>query len=191
MPSSLARAETLAIDAASGPRERLEALGCDRLPAADARPERAGVEPRERLVDERQLMVGTVAQREVPLLGEDLAGRRGLRAVRHLAGRDDRLPDLLDQPGALGEEGRADRFEVGGIHASMVCEPYTPWEYPQEETRMAIEIDPVCGMSVDTTTSQLSLDHDGTTYWFCGKGCLLDFQDDPEAFLKADHEPSM
>ena len=44
---------------------------------------------------------------------------------------------------------------------------------------MAIEIDPVCGMSVDTTTSQLSLDHDGTTYWFCGKGCLLDFQDDP------------
>ena len=26
---------------------------------------------------------------------------------------------------------------------------------------MAIEIDPVCGMSVDTATSQLSLEHDG------------------------------
>ena len=56
---------------------------------------------------------------------------------------------------------------------------------------MAIEIDPVCGMSVDTTTSQLSLDHDGTPYWFCGKGCLLDFQDDPEAFLKPDATSSM
>jgi Cu+-exporting ATPase len=56
---------------------------------------------------------------------------------------------------------------------------------------MAIEIDPVCGMSVDTTTSQLSLDHDGTTYWFCGKGCLLDFQDDPEAFLRPDATSSM
>ena len=56
---------------------------------------------------------------------------------------------------------------------------------------MAIEIDPVCGMSVDTTTSQLSLEHDGTTYWFCGKGCLLDFQDDPEAFLGPDARPSM
>jgi Cu+-exporting ATPase len=48
---------------------------------------------------------------------------------------------------------------------------------------MAIEIDPVCGMEVDTTTSLLSLEHDGTTYWFCGKGCLLDFRDDPKAYL--------
>ena len=56
---------------------------------------------------------------------------------------------------------------------------------------MAIEIDPVCGMSVDTSTSQLSLEHDGVTYWFCGKGCLLDFQDDPEAFLAPDATPSM
>jgi Cu+-exporting ATPase len=57
---------------------------------------------------------------------------------------------------------------------------------------MAIEIDPVCGMSVDTATSQLSLEHDGVTYWFCGKGCLLDFQDDPEAFLRPDAaQPSM
>jgi Cu+-exporting ATPase len=54
---------------------------------------------------------------------------------------------------------------------------------------MAIEIDPVCGMAVDTTTSQLSLEHDGTTYWFCGKGCLLDFQDDPGAFLAAEASP--
>ncbi len=48
---------------------------------------------------------------------------------------------------------------------------------------MAIAIDPVCGMEVDTSTSLLSLEHDGTTYWFCGKGCLLDFRDDPDAFL--------
>ena len=191
MPSSLAGGETLAIDAASGPRQHLEALRRDRSAAPDARPERARVESREGFVDQHQLMVGTVAQGEVPLLGEDLAGRRCLRAIGHLAGRDDGLPDLLDEPGALGDEGRADRVEVGGIHASMVCQPYTPWEYPHEETRMAIEIDPVCGMSVDTTTSQLSLDHDGTTYWFCSKGCLLDFQDDPEKYLDPGYSPSM
>jgi P-type Cu+ transporter len=56
---------------------------------------------------------------------------------------------------------------------------------------MAIEIDPVCGMSVDTTTSELSLDHDGMTYWFCGKGCLLDFQDEPQAFLSSDAKRTM
>lgn len=54
-----------------------------------------------------------------------------------------------------------------------------------------IATDPVCGMEVDTTTSQLSLDHAGRTYWFCGKGCLLEFRDDPERFLDPGHVPSM
>ena len=47
---------------------------------------------------------------------------------------------------------------------------------------MSIAIDPVCGMEVDTSTSLLSFDYDGETYWFCGKGCLLDFKDDPTAY---------
>ena len=46
-------------------------------------------------------------------------------------------------------------------------------------------------MEVDTTTSTLSLEYDGDTYWFCGKGCLLDFQEDPEHYLAPDHVPSM
>ena len=49
---------------------------------------------------------------------------------------------------------------------------------------MAIEIDPVCGMEVEPSTSQLSTEHDGTTYWFCGKGCLLEFTDDPETLSR-------
>ena len=56
---------------------------------------------------------------------------------------------------------------------------------------MAIEQDPVCGMAVDTATSELSLEYKGTTYWFCGKGCLLEFRDDPERFLAPDYTPSM
>jgi Cu+-exporting ATPase len=56
---------------------------------------------------------------------------------------------------------------------------------------MAIEIDPVCGMEVDTATSLLSLELDGTTYWFCGKGCLLEFHDDPAKYLDPDYTPSM
>jgi P-type Cu+ transporter len=59
-----------------------------------------------------------------------------------------------------------------------------------EEMMMAIEIDPVCGMEVDTATSELSLEHDGTTYWFCGRGCLLEFKDDPAAYLPAGDQPT-
>ena len=56
---------------------------------------------------------------------------------------------------------------------------------------MAIERDPVCGMAVDTSTSELSLEHDGITYWFCGRGCLLEFRDDPDRFLTPEYKPTM
>ena len=56
---------------------------------------------------------------------------------------------------------------------------------------MAIETDPVCGMQVDTETTDLKDEHDGTTYWFCSRGCMLDFRDDPTKYLDADYKPSM
>ncbi len=56
---------------------------------------------------------------------------------------------------------------------------------------MALERDPVCGMDVETTTSKLSLEYKGETYWFCGKGCMLEFRDHPETYLSPDHVPSM
>jgi len=55
---------------------------------------------------------------------------------------------------------------------------------------MAIAIDPVCGMEVDTETSDLSFTYEDTTYWFCGRGCLLDFKDDPERYVGADTPPA-
>ncbi len=54
---------------------------------------------------------------------------------------------------------------------------------------MAMAKDLVCGMDVDTATSKLSLEHEGQTYWFCGKGCLLEFKDDPEKYLDPAYEP--
>jgi YHS domain-containing protein len=69
---------------------------------------------------------------------------------------------------------------------------YTPGEYQTEEHEtMAIAIDPVCGMQVETDLTDLKLEHDGTTYWFCGKGCLLEFKDDPDKYLAPDYTPSM
>src|SRR5438874_1242444 len=42
-----------------------------------------------------------------------------------------------------------------------------------ENDRVSIEIDPVCGMEVETTTATNSFEYEGKTYWFCGKGCRL------------------
>ena len=54
--------------------------------------------------------------------------------------------------------------------------------------------DPVCGMHVDPVTARergLALEHEGREYVFCGKGCLLEFRDDPTAFLDPRHLPTM
>lgn len=45
------------------------------------------------------------------------------------------------------------------------------------------EIDPVCGMSVDTETAQYTSDYKGKRYYFCSPGCKSDFENDPEHYL--------
>jgi Cu+-exporting ATPase len=55
-------------------------------------------------------------------------------------------------------------------------------------------IDPVCGMTVapaQASAAGLSIEYDGTTYYFCGRGCLLEFRDDPATYLDPSYTPSM
>lgn len=55
-------------------------------------------------------------------------------------------------------------------------------------------IDPVCGMTVDLAAARakgLAYLHEGTEFGFCGRGCRLDFEEDPGRFLSPDHVPSM
>ena len=78
---------------------------------------------------------------------------------------------------------------------------------------MSVAIDPVCGMEVtilpDALTATVEIAglavagqadrHRGALdvsapgqerFWFCGRGCLLDSQDEPERYLDADFHPS-
>jgi Cu+-exporting ATPase len=57
--------------------------------------------------------------------------------------------------------------------------------------RPGIAIDPVCGMEVVMEGAQHTTQHEGKTYYFCARGCKLDFEDDPERILAPDYEPSM
>jgi YHS domain-containing protein len=52
-------------------------------------------------------------------------------------------------------------------------------------------IDPVCGMDVVILGAAHSAEHEGVTYYFCGRGCRLEFEDDPTRFLDPDYVPSM
>ena len=55
--------------------------------------------------------------------------------------------------------------------------------------QMATAVDPVCGMDVRIDTAQFTLEHAGKTFYFCSRGCMLDFQDDPAKFLDPSYTP--
>ena len=44
-------------------------------------------------------------------------------------------------------------------------------------------IDPVCGMTVDPATAAATAEHDGTTSYFCAKGCQKAFLADPAQYI--------
>ena len=55
-------------------------------------------------------------------------------------------------------------------------------------------VDPVCGMCVEGESARskgLHSPYQGRDYYFCGKGCKLEFDDDPEHFLDPAYLPSM
>ena len=54
-----------------------------------------------------------------------------------------------------------------------------------------VAVDPVCGMQVAIEDSAHTVEHAGTMYYFCSRGCRLDFEDDPERYLDPSYEPSM
>jgi YHS domain-containing protein len=56
---------------------------------------------------------------------------------------------------------------------------------------MAVAIDPVCGMEVEMATATQTFEYQGTVYYFCAKGCRLDFEEDPEKYLDPGYVPSM
>jgi Cu+-exporting ATPase len=52
-----------------------------------------------------------------------------------------------------------------------------------------VALDPVCGMTVDPARAAGQVDHEGTTYYFCSKGCVAKFKADPKKYLSGTREP--
>jgi YHS domain-containing protein len=58
--------------------------------------------------------------------------------------------------------------------------------------RSASAIDPVCGMTVDTANPPGgTFKYEGTTYYFCSRGCRLDFEEDPVGYLSGEKKGEM
>ena len=67
-------------------------------------------------------------------------------------------------------------------------------EQPEAAASTAPRVDPVCGMAVDPGPARdagLQTVHQGHEYVFCGRGCKLEFDEDPAQYLDPDYLPSM
>ena len=55
----------------------------------------------------------------------------------------------------------------------------------EEAAKVAAElnVDPVCGMTVDSDNAASSFEYKDKTYYFCSADCLQKFHDDPERFI--------
>ena len=42
--------------------------------------------------------------------------------------------------------------------------------------------DPVCSMAVEEGDAVATVDHDGSTYYFCSKDCAEEFEENPEDY---------
>ena len=46
--------------------------------------------------------------------------------------------------------------------------------------------DPVCHMDIDPKSAAGTSEYEGATYYFCGRGCKMDFDEDPAGVLAAE-----
>lgn len=54
-----------------------------------------------------------------------------------------------------------------------------------DRSEAATEIDPICGMSVETKDAEYRSEYKGKTYYFCCGGCQHTFKNEPERYLCA------
>ncbi len=48
--------------------------------------------------------------------------------------------------------------------------------------------DPVCGMEIKDISNAEKLDYKGKPYYFCSNLCKIQFEQDPEKYIKKDDE---
>ena len=89
-------------------------------------------------------------------------------------------------------------WKAAGIHGPSVHGPATDQGHddgPEHgDDAIATAIDPVSGMTVEPDTARarsLYSSHEDRDFFFCGKGCKLEFDDDPRALLDPSYVPSM
>ncbi len=168
------------------PPETLEALFARALSVEGERP--AYLIASQGEYDEDALLA--VAAHHPSYVGVVASPRRAerLREVLIEAGASPEFVEAVSAPAGL-DLGAVSPAEVAlSILAELlVVRRRTPVEAArpvvrEEDVRPSAVLDPVCGMTVDLNATPHTAVHQGTTYGFCGRGCLQAFLQDPASY---------
>jgi xanthine dehydrogenase accessory factor len=128
------------------------------------------------------VVIGSMGRDDEAALESALAGEAGYIG---LVASSKRAAAVLDELG-LDEEARVRVRSPAGLDlgpssqeeiAVAILAELVAWRHTRSQDVLAeYATDSVCGMSVAVAGAQHTLEHDGTTYYFCGPGCLRKFQ---------------
>lgn len=119
-----------------------------------------------------------------------VASRRRAAALRADLEREGFGPqdfDRIQNPAGLDIFARTPEEIALSVAAEIVrrtrSRPVIPATAPSGPPAVPASIDPVCHMEVDPTSTPLTTDHLGVSYYFCSESCLRRFRADPGSFL--------
>jgi xanthine dehydrogenase accessory factor len=118
----------------------------------------------------------------VPYVGLVASPKRG-RAVLESLDLTDEERARVHTPAGLDIGARTPAEIALSIYAELVAERPTLAGVPRAPAS-ADAVDPVCGMTVTVGETVLSLQHNGSTVYFCGPGCRAAFLDHPETHAR-------
>lgn len=119
----------------------------------------------------------------------------GPEAAARLTPKPGFRPELQTFDAPWGERLEAAWIVGPSVHGPAENHDHEHADGHAHETDAAAQaLDPVCGMTVDPDSARakgLHSSYKGADYFFCGKGCKLEFDEDPERYLAPSYVPSM
>lgn len=130
---------------------------------------------------------------DVCCCGNEFAVGHG--AERHLQPRDGFVLEAQDVTAPWPEPVQAAWLVGPSVHPEPSgADSEHGHGHHHDDASQTAAIDPVCGMNVEPEAALprgLHSNHKAVDYYFCGKGCKLEFDEDPELYLDPAYVPSM
>lgn len=116
-----------------------------------------------------------------------IASTRRAAAVREALrqrGFDEHTVARIRSPAGKVRGTNQEEIALLALTEVVIARGKRPAKAAVEQPAVVFATDFVCGMTVDPLTAREKTELQGSTFWFCSAGCRLEFEKDPERYLR-------